>query len=348
MTAKEMLTEVKSYVSASGYTWDAGLIENFFLGLKCKGFVLLAGNSDVDKHLLPQLFAEAVGADANSGRWKALTVRPDWLAASDLFGRVNLEGKFLPGAIIDFVKAAQLNPEKPYFLCLEEINLSSVEYYLADVVRGLECRTKPEKKPIFTEKYYGADTDAVRKYGTICIPDNLYVIGTVNMDEASYPLNQRFLDRVHTMELTNQSLMQDTSKSEPHAADVCNNLFLPQYTELVREGEHWDFVLKYFAQFQQINAILTKARAYVEYTLRDDVILYLLHNLQEDLLSEEQAMDFAIIQKVLPRVQGSGKAVGTALSLLLEYCRDRYPNTVKKLQMMLKQIEQDDFAALWV
>ena len=369
MTAKEMVHAIKAYISASGYRCSEGLIENFYLGLKGKAFVMLAGSSAVEKYRLGELFAQTVGATAANGRYKLLQVRPDWLAPSDLFGRVNLEGVFLPGAVIDFVKQAQDDSAKPYFLCLSGINLSSVEYYLSDVVRGLENRTAPEKQPLLTEKYYGPDQDAARKYGTLYVPENLYVIGTVNMDEASYPLNQRFLDRVHTMEVTKDDLVLEKADTKPQPLDVSNDAFLPRYLQIEREGEHWDFVLKCFAIFQRINSILVKARAYIEYTLRDDVILYLLHNLQEDIMPENMAMDIAIIQKVLPRVQGSGKAVGQTLSALFAYCADRpeeaaalsaemytaaqapsckYPKTVGKLAVMAEQLEKDNFAALWM
>ena len=234
MTAREMVNAVKAHINAAGYLCVDGLVENFYLGLKAKGFVMLAGDSRMDKGVFAKLFAQALDATAENGRFLSLAVQPDWLAASDLLGRVNLEGKFLPGVILDFVKRAQDDRAFPYFLCLEGINLSSVEYYLGAVVNGLETRTKPDKKPIITEKYYGSDTTAAEKYGQIWIPDNLYVVGTVNMDEASYPLNQKFLDRVHTMELAEEMFVKTDAFVQAKPVAATNDLFLPRYTQIVR------------------------------------------------------------------------------------------------------------------
>ncbi len=67
-------------------------------------------------------------------------VRPDWSDSSDLFGHVDLNGKFIPGTIIDFVKRAELDSVNPYFLCLDEMNLARVEYYLSDFLSVIETR----------------------------------------------------------------------------------------------------------------------------------------------------------------------------------------------------------------
>lgn len=91
-----------------------------------------------------KLFAEAIGATSaesgGNGRYQLVPVRPDWSDSSDLFGHTNLRGEFIPGAITDFVKAAGEHPKVPYFLCLDEMNLARVEYYLSDFLSVIETR----------------------------------------------------------------------------------------------------------------------------------------------------------------------------------------------------------------
>lgn len=101
----------------------------------------MAGTSGTGKTKLVKLFAEAIGADADNGRYKLVSVRPDWSDSSDLFGHVNLQGKFVPGAIIDFIEQALKEKDKPFFLCLDEMNLARVEYYLSDFLSIIETRT---------------------------------------------------------------------------------------------------------------------------------------------------------------------------------------------------------------
>lgn len=98
-----------------------------------------------------------------------VSVRPDWSDSADLFGHVDLNGKFIPGAIIDFVKRAELDICRPYFLCLDEMNLARVEYYLSDILSIIETcdfhNGTIETVPLILDTYYGADVAARGKYG---------------------------------------------------------------------------------------------------------------------------------------------------------------------------------------
>lgn len=138
LSTKDTLDQIKKYIAAKGFTFNEGLVENYYLSLKSKPFVILAGTSGTGKTRLVRLFAEAIGATSQNGRYKLVSVRPDWSDSSDLFGHVNLNDKFIPGAIIDFVKQAELDSRNPYFLCLDEMNLARVEYYLSDILSIIE------------------------------------------------------------------------------------------------------------------------------------------------------------------------------------------------------------------
>lgn len=120
MSPIEKLEQIKSYISSRGYVHPDGTIDNFYLSLKSKPFVILAGISGTGKTRLIKLFAEAVGATVDNGRF--LKVRPDWSDSSDLFGHLDINGKFVAGSILEFIKNAENEPDKPYFLCLDEMN----------------------------------------------------------------------------------------------------------------------------------------------------------------------------------------------------------------------------------
>ena len=97
MTVREKMAIIEAYIKAKGFTYDRGLIENFYLSLKSKPFVILAGTSGTGKTRLVRLFAEAIGATKENGRYEQVAVRPDWSDSTDLFGHVDLNGKFIPG-----------------------------------------------------------------------------------------------------------------------------------------------------------------------------------------------------------------------------------------------------------
>ena len=202
VSIKDDIKRINNYITFNGFTYENGLIENFYLSLKSKPFVILAGTSGTGKTRLVKLFAEAVGATSENGRYKMVPVRPDWSDSSDLFGHVDLNGKFVPGAIIDFVKKAELDSNYPYFLCLDEMNLARVEYYLSDILSVIETRDfkdgRIQSSPLIDHTYYGADTAAAGRYGTVPLPENLYIIGTMNTADKSiggidYAIRRRFL-----------------------------------------------------------------------------------------------------------------------------------------------------------
>ena len=105
---KQKINHIKSYIQSKGFTYEGNLIENFYLSLKSKPFVILAGTSGTGKTRLAKLFAESVGATEENGQYKLVPVRPDWSDSSDLFGHLDLNDQFVPGAIIDFIKEASL------------------------------------------------------------------------------------------------------------------------------------------------------------------------------------------------------------------------------------------------
>lgn len=128
----QQIEGIFEYINSKGFVYDEKLLKNFYLSLKSKPFVLLAGTSGTGKTRLVRLFAEAIGA-YGSGRYKQIAVKPDWSDSMDLFGHINLDNKFVPGAIIEFIKKAADDPDKPpYILCLDEMNLARVEYYFSD------------------------------------------------------------------------------------------------------------------------------------------------------------------------------------------------------------------------
>ena len=379
---KNTIMQINNYIASKGFTYEQGLIENFYLSLKSKPFVILAGTSGTGKTRLVKLFAEAVGATPENGRYKMVPVRPDWSDSSDLFGHVDLNGNFVPGAIIDFVKKAELDGSYPYFLCLDEMNLARVEYYLSDILSVIETRDfkdgRIQSSPLIDHTYYGADTAAAGRYGTVLLPENLYIIGTVNMDETTFPFSRKVLDRANTIEFSFVDLMpnfETISQNSPQALNLNNSFLKTEFLLLNQCFEGSESVSGYCLELQKINKILQQANAHVGYRVRDEIVFYLLNNKKYGLLPEEQAMDNELMQKILPRIQGSSLSVKTMLCELFKLCagdydgyqvqndnvsdkmskalRDtnrkiKYRHSAEKIELMVRRFEEDGFTSYWL
>ena len=376
MSTREILERIKAFIAAKGFSYDNGLIENFYLSLKSKPFVILAGTSGTGKTRLVRLFAEAIGA-----HYHQVAVRPDWSDSTDLFGHVDLNGHFVPGAILDFLHEAQSDIDSPYILCLDEMNLARVEYYLSDFLSVIETRDLIDGKivtePLLSLGAYGSDQKAREKYGVINFPENLYIVGTVNMDETTFPFSRKVLDRANTIEFSEVDLIPSWSDSPDIPAKLTlPNSFLRSSRLLLHQIPEEDrpFVDEICAELEKLNRILRSANAHVGYRVRDEIVFYLLNNHVGSILDEKVALDNEILQKILPRLQGSSASVRKMLcDLFTEIAGDyegyqtesnntadrmmdmlrkngqiRYPRSARKIAFMVRRFEEDGFTSYWL
>ena len=370
MTIKEKVAAIKSYIAARGFNYEGDLIENFYLSLKSKPFVILAGTSGTGKTRLVKLFAEAIGA-----QMKLVPVRPDWSDSSDLFGHTDLSNDFHPGAIIDFIKQAEWNKDTPHFICLDEMNLARVEYYLSDILSIIETRDRKsngriETDPLLDETYFKRTEDQ-KKYGRVYLPDNLYIIGTVNMDETTFPFSKKVLDRANTIEFSFVNLMSRPTAGGTASAQKLDNSFLKTDYLYLSECDDEDLIDGVCFNLEELNQILLKANLHVGYRVRDEISFYMMNNKNADLLTEEAAFDHEIMQKILPRIQGSSAAIKDVFSELFIKCAGdysgfagaaayeqmvtfldskpcKYPNSAKKIAFMMRRYEEDGFTSYWL
>lgn len=379
---KETIKLIKDYIASNGFSYNDDLIENFYLSLKSKPFVILAGTSGTGKTRLVKLFAEAIGATEENDRYKLVSVRPDWSDSSDLFGHINLQNEFVDGEITEFISNAIKHKNEPYFLCLDEMNLARVEYYLSDYLSIIESRKRVDDE-IKTNVILKASFTK-EKYTDLYLPENLYVIGTVNMDETTFPFSKKVLDRANTIEFSYVDLVPEFTEIEEHEALELGNEFLKtKYVVLRKDIEETDqdYVKNVSEKLQEINEILVDANAHVGYRVRDEIAFYMLNNLKTGLLSEEEAFDNEIMQKILPRIQGSGKATQDLLIRLfkkfagnesgisedkswiemkkyIEPEKDEagnvkkskctYPKSAEKICYMMRRLEEDGFTSYWI
>lgn len=357
---KNALATIKNYIFARGFDYPDGLIENFYLSLKSKPFVILAGTSGTGKTRLVKLFAEAIGA-----AFKLVSVRPDWSDGSDLFGHTDLNGNFIPGPVCAAFDAAIREPKKPVFLCLDEMNLARVEYYLSDFLSVIESREKANGHIV---------TESIAQYKQ-GIPENLYIIGTVNMDETTFPFSKKVLDRANTIEFSYVDLMPKERNVETAVPQkLPNSLLCTEYLVLATDCSPADkeLVEKVCTELQVLNGKLLKANAHVGFRVRDEIVFYLLNNEKAGkLLTYEQAMDNEIMQKILPRIQGSSTAIKTLLIDMFKFCMGsgagidadtgnvgeqmknaaasaKYPESAKKIGYMMTRFEDDGFTSYWL
>ena len=224
--------------------------------------------------------------------------------------------------------------------------------------------------PLVSVDYY-KDHEAEMKYGRVIIPENLYIIGTVNMDETTFPFSKKVLDRANTIEFSFVNLMSRPTAGGTEAAQKLDNSFLKTDYLYLSECDDEDLIDGVCFNLEELNQILLKANLHVGYRVRDEISFYMMNNKNADLLTEEAAFDHEIMQKILPRIQGSSAAIKDVLSELFIKCAGdysgfagaaayeqmvsfldskpcKYPNSAKKIAFMMRRYEEDGFTSYWL
>ncbi len=363
LTDKEIINHISSYIQSKGFYYNKQDIINLFLSLKTKPFVILSGISGTGKTKIVQWFAESLGATEKNGQFVLIPVRPDWSDSSDLLGYVDIQGKFQERPLIKVLEEAEDHPDKPYFVVLDEMNLARVEYYFSDFLSVIESR-KWEAGEIVTSAVLPQSVVGKR----VTISANVYVIGTVNMDETTHPLSKKVLDRANTIEFNEVKL--DSFEflidlEEVEAKRVSNKSLTAEFLHLKDcFNSHEDLVKRVTNVLIEINGILEPIGGQVGYRVRDEICFYMAYNEQAHLLSFEEALDYQIYQKILPRIAGSDGRTEEALKKLYLLCKNqefdgadwnhedmsyaKYPRCTKKLSQMLRRFEYDGFTSFWL
>ncbi|MGN4444791.1 MrcB family domain-containing protein [Bacillus cereus group sp. MYBK79-1] len=357
---QSIIDHVSSYIQSKGFFYEKKDLINFFLSLKTKPFVILSGISGTGKTKIVQWFAESLGATEENGQFTLIPVRPDWSDSSDLLGYVNLQGEFQERPLINVLENAAANPNRPYFVVLDEMNLARVEYYFSDFLSVIESRKWKDGKVVTSPVLPESITNK-----HITIPSNVYIIGTVNMDETTHPLSKKVLDRANTIEFNTVNLdyfnfLMDVEEKE---AEIASNRSLEteylHLKECFKENE--DLVRNISNVLIKINKILESVGAQVGYRIRDEICFYMAYNEQGKLLSFDEALDYQIYQKILPRLAGSDGRTEEVLKQLYVLCANeeydsgnsdasyaKYPRSANKLSHMLRRFEYDGFTSFWI
>lgn len=376
----------------------------FITAIKSKPFLLLAGISGTGKSRIVRELARACW-DEGSEEYEAqkprnfemVQVKPNWHDSSELIGyvsRVSGEPVYVAGDFLRFMARAWEEPDVPYFLCLDEMNLAPVEQYFAEYLSVVESRKSDGNGKVVTDPileknnddwYYPLvvqltqDEEIKTLFLTegIRIPQNLIVIGTVNMDETTFSFSRKVLDRAMTIEMNEVDLKGGLS----HRYEQIGKLSVAELIGTAVEGvdvygtykDVCDTAIDYL---QKINEKLEGTPFKIAYRTRNEVLLYIVNNLpynkiegdDESIYKEEfviaRALDEITNMKILSRIEGDetkvsktflddlGKAIKDGLESVFQELFDEDDDDVytsvslAKLDEMKKRLDSG-YTSFW-
>jgi hypothetical protein len=355
----------------------------YLTALHTKPLLLLAGISGTGKSRLVKELAfmtcprdgELDKEKSEPGNYCLIDVKPNWHDSSELLGYYsNISGRYEVTPFMRFVYKASQHLDVPYFVCLDEMNLAPVEQYFAEFLSKLETRKIKDgimqpvtliDKGIFSkcelykvkqsntdgdpekrENYYSPADEMlmthVKEHG-LELPYNLYVIGTVNMDDTTHQFSRKVIDRAFTIEMNGGKLEDMFDKAdtlEYRDEPIPFAVIKPNFTDAQSALDAMDkspntqdyadkIKTKVPAFLNAINEKLNTTPFKVSYRVENEMILYIA-----SLIANDNSMDIdkaigtaslaILLEKVLPRVEGDDKLLNKPLNELRGFVQQTF------------------------
>ncbi len=320
----ELTAAFRNDAETRAFVLDDSTLRSLHVAWTChpsKHFILLSGLSGTGKTAVLRHYARTWcrvrGLDADH-HLAVVAVSPDWHDPSGLLGYFNPlheDPTYQIEPALQLLLAADADRANPYFLILDEMNLARVERYLAPLLSAMETGD-----PIALH----ASPEAVNGVPpSVTWPRNLFLAGTVNMDESTHPFSDKVLDRAFTLEFWDVDL--------PH--------FFERRSQRHATTE---------ACLIALHDALRPARRHFGYRTAGEVLDFTLGSLAAG-ESESAAIDMAVFSKVLPRLRGDQdpdlqRALKVASEITAKHGLTR---SSEKLRVMQQRLQSTGVTRFW-
>ena len=337
--------------------------KRYINALLAKPFVILTGNSGTGKTRISKLFSKYMKV-SNSNIEKNYLIVPvgaDWTDNTKVLGFYNpLEKKYVSTPLLEFILLADRNPTVPFFLILDEMNLSHVERYFSDFLSAMES---DEEIPLYKREINSetGDIPLLTIPEKIRIPENLFVTGTVNIDETTYMFSPKVLDRANVIEfITDEDDVLgnffdfDYQKEITPAKEGIAESFLCLSKE-IRDGKcrlNNDHLTKAKNVFEQVYNYTEPCGFEFAYRTVKEIRQYMsvAFELADDWDEQKlySTIDEQLLQKILPKIHGNKKEIDQMLKDLKGLCEQdgkTLTKSKKKIEKMMVRLEKVNYAS---
>lgn len=315
--------EIRRGVETMGGFFPDDTLQRYHAALNytsSKHFVILAGISGSGKTQIALNYARAVHGLTATDEDPLLIVcpvRPDWTDPSGLLGYFDvLTGHYVVPPFLQAVLLATIYPDAPVFVLLDEMNLARVEYYLADVLSSMESG-EPLQLHQNGTPLQGSTGEVI--HAKLPFPRNLYITGTINIDETTNTISDKVLDRAMLLEMSDIDLNGYLTKLEndPELKDACTAAREP---------------------LKGVHAALKEHHLHFGYRTAKEFVQYLSFAMRVLSRPPADVIDELMIQKVLTRLRGSESQ--RSLLTQLQSLTGTFPRTQAMLERLQTELNE--------
>ena len=353
--------------SEAGLLLDPVAIRRFSVSLLSKKFCILTGLAGSGKTKIAEAFA--MWLCASPAQYRIVAVGADWTSNENLLGYADAlqTGVYRPpvNGALELMLRAHADTTNPYFLILDEMNLSHVERYFADFLSAMESSNAPlSLHGVAAGLQAGGVGGAggVEVPSSVALPNNLFIIGTVNVDETTYMFSPKVLDRANVIEFRATAAQMGAFLDDPVGIDLDG---------LASQGV--GFAAAFVARAQadaDIAALVDTQGTAVAPQLKADLLqvfdalvgvgaefgfrtakeiarFMVIHKELSGLdWQYKDALDAQVVQKLMPKLHGSARKLDAVLKALDTFATQHaLVLTGEKVKRMQERLVRDGFTS---
>lgn len=293
-------------------TYNSKDIINFHNSMKSNIFTVLTGLSGTGKSKIVTAYADALGIkDGDFNQFNMISVRPFWQDDADLIGFVdNINNNYHPGdsGIVDTIISANDHPDKIFIVVFDEMNLARVEYYFSQFLSVLEKDADDRILNLYNSKIQPRLYNGDKYPANIKIPNNIRFVGTMNIDETTFQVSDKVLDRANVIRLKSVSFsnrikyqnLDDTFDNIECSYDSFNQSI---------HNDNYSFSERELAFFDNLNECIQKCLPNLGIGWRTlNNIERFISNVdfyKNDNFDVKDALDYQVAQRILPKIRGT-------------------------------------------
>jgi DNA polymerase III delta prime subunit len=325
----DMLAKLREAFDEANYQASEDLAGRVISSLAAKPFLLLAGLSGTGKTLLTLALSRWLAAGPE--QVQMIAVGADWTSTHHLIGYPDAldPNKYVRTPALELLLRAKEHPELPYFLILDEMNLSHVERYFSDFLSAMESRED-------VVLHGGPDERDGVPY-RLTFPPNLFVVGTINVDETTYMFSPKVIDRANVIEFTvspaaMKAFLSGDADFSPAAIQGLGAGFGAALADAAGGSAGLEDLEDALAEnfrggLLGLFEVLDRAGLQFGFrTVREMIRFFVVHHqLHGAAWSPLAAFDAQLVQRLLPRLNGDSAKLRPPLIALLAFCAGWQP-----------------------